>query len=305
MAIQDSIVKEEVELIGDGALPPIVLVLGGPGSGKGTQCARIAGTFGLEHLSTGDLLRREVQLGTESGNYIGDLISRGLLVPDELVLDTLCRHVRILPRSTKGVLVDGFPRTLKQAKLFRTIVGEPRLVLNYDCPSEELRQRLLQRGRGDDTPTAVERRIRQHEQETSKVIDLFRNHVSMEERSGMAKFLFSLGLLRNEVPAQTQCVVDVSATESPDTIYHITRAHFVPGSSFDRGFVAPPAWTPPTALLSPGQHSVRQTVTHALPTPRRVPLLAGRIRLALNGQPSYNVRMATVSAARNYVRHLR
>ncbi|KAI8817077.1 adenylate kinase, partial [Fimicolochytrium jonesii] len=155
----------------------ITLVLGGPGSGKGTQSTRLATEFGMAHLSTGELLRQQVASGTELGGQIEGLISRGRLVPDPIVVGVLQAAVKDIVRAGnagKGILLDGFPRTLAQAKLFEECVGAPRTVVFFDAPPEMLRARLGARGRGDDTEAVIEERLRLHAVETPSVVEFYR-----------------------------------------------------------------------------------------------------------------------------------
>ena len=140
--------------------PPRVIgiIFGPPGSGKGTQAARIEKDFRLKHLSTGDILRAEVAKGTPVGTEAGRIMAAGDLVPDELIVDIVRSR---LPEAETGagVLLDGFPRTLRQAQaLDAMLAGEGHRVdrvLALDVPEKDLVERLLHRaaveGRPDDT----------------------------------------------------------------------------------------------------------------------------------------------------------
>lgn len=100
-----------------------IIVLGPPGSGKGTQCKRLAKLFKLPHLSTGDLLRNHVNSRTDVGQQVAELIKRGDLVPDDLMMQIL--HRRMLePDSSFGAVLDGFPRSAKQARLLDRCLEE-------------------------------------------------------------------------------------------------------------------------------------------------------------------------------------
>ena len=101
-----------------------LLIFGAPGSGKGTQSKFLAEHYGIEHISTGDLLRKEVARSSEMGHKIEALISRGNLVPDELILKMLFDHINNI-KDYKGLILDGFPRTIVQTEeLFKELRTE-------------------------------------------------------------------------------------------------------------------------------------------------------------------------------------
>ena len=157
----------------------IALIFGPPGSGKGTQAARIEQEFGLTHLSTGDILRAEAKRGGELGREAAKM-ARGELVPDDLV-DRIVES-RLRQEGAGDVLLDGFPRTLEQARVLDTILeSEGRaveLVLALEVPEEELVRRLLHRAevenRVDDTPEAIGERLQEYRELTMPVLDHYR-----------------------------------------------------------------------------------------------------------------------------------
>ena len=157
----------------------IALIFGPPGSGKGTQAARIEQEFGLTHLSTGDILRAEAKRGGELGREAAKM-ARGELVPDDLV-DRIVES-RLRQEGAGDVLLDGFPRTLEQARVLDTILeSEGRaveLVLALEVPEEELVRRLLHRAevenRVDDTPEAIGERLEEYRELTMPVLDHYR-----------------------------------------------------------------------------------------------------------------------------------
>ena len=167
------------------ALRPLaVFVLGGPGSGKGTQCARIVKEFGFEHLSTGDLLRAEQSRpDSDLAPLIAACIAQGQLVPVELIVRLLDRAIeRALAAGRRFFLVDGFPRAVDQKASWDFIVGDKRhiavpFILYFDCPLPVLEQRLLARGatsgRADDNLEAIKKRFLTFEQESRPVVQLF------------------------------------------------------------------------------------------------------------------------------------
>lgn len=120
-----------------------LVFLGPPGAGKGTQAERICEDMGLVHISTGDMLRHEIEAGSEVGLIAADLINRGELVPDEVVIK-LVRERLLCDDAKKGVVFDGFPRTLEQARLLTKEIGTD-LVLNIDVPLEKLLHRIVTR----------------------------------------------------------------------------------------------------------------------------------------------------------------
>jgi adenylate kinase len=159
----------------------IGIIFGPPGSGKGTQAARIENEFRLKHLSTGDILRSEVANGTPVGNEVGRIMAAGDLVPDELIVDIVRSR---LPEAETGagVLLDGFPRTLRQAQALDAMLadeGHPvDFVLALDVPENDLIDRLLHRaeleGRSDDNRQAITERMHEYHKLTEAVLDHYR-----------------------------------------------------------------------------------------------------------------------------------
>jgi adenylate kinase len=158
-----------------------VLLIGPPGSGKGTQGERLAERLGLEHLAAGDLLRAEVEKGTPLGTHVADMMSRGELVPDVVIISLLMPRV-LAANEAKGYLLDGFPRSVDQAvearKLAELATAGPDAVIYLDAPREELVRRILARaeveGRPDDNPETVANRLRVFEEATRPLIDYYR-----------------------------------------------------------------------------------------------------------------------------------
>lgn len=139
----------------------IYFVLGGPGSGKGTQCAQLVERFGFDHFSAGDLLRAEVKSGSDEGKMIDDMIKEGKIVPGHITIGLLKKAIE--NSSAPGVLIDGFPRQLDQAGAFEKEVSDFEFVLFFDCPEEEMERRLLERGktsgRTDDNMESIRKRF--------------------------------------------------------------------------------------------------------------------------------------------------
>ena len=93
-----------------------IVIFGAPGSGKGTQSEKLIEKYGLYHISTGDLLRKEIKAGSELGKIADDYISKGQLLPDSLIIDMLAKLLDTTPEAREGVILDGFPRTIPQAQ---------------------------------------------------------------------------------------------------------------------------------------------------------------------------------------------
>ncbi|XP_047000057.1 adenylate kinase isoenzyme 1 isoform X1 [Schistocerca americana] len=160
----DTIERKEYDLAPlKNAKLPIIWVLGGPGSGKGTQCDRIVQKYGFTHLSTGDLLRDEVKSGSKRGRQLTAIMERGELVPLEVVLDLLKEAMLQKVGTSKGFLIDGYPRELSQGKTFEEQISPCTLVLNFDASPETMTKRLLHRaqtsGRVDDNEETIKKRL--------------------------------------------------------------------------------------------------------------------------------------------------
>uniref|UniRef100_M8BB96 adenylate kinase n=1 Tax=Aegilops tauschii TaxID=37682 RepID=M8BB96_AEGTA len=158
----------------DGDRPFIAFVLGGPGSGKGTQCSRIASDFGFSHVSAGDLLRNEISAGTDQGEWILEIIREGRIVPSEITVELVRKAIE--SSTAKRVLIDGFPRCEENRIAFEKITGtEPDLVLFFDCPEDEMVKRLLSRnqGRVDDNIETIKKRLKVFESLNLPVVEYY------------------------------------------------------------------------------------------------------------------------------------
>jgi len=171
----------------------IGIIFGPPGSGKGTQAAKIEEAFRLKHLSTGQILRSEVTRGTPVGREAGRIMAAGDLVPDELIVDIVRGR---LPEAEAGagVLLDGFPRTVGQARALDNMLSDEGhkvdFVVALDVPEAELVDRLLHRaeleGRADDTRQAIEERMHEYHKLTEAVLDHYRRQgVPVKKVSGI------------------------------------------------------------------------------------------------------------------------
>ncbi|MBM3959520.1 MAG: adenylate kinase [SAR202 cluster bacterium] len=165
----------------------IILLLGAPGAGKGTQAELLARSLKLKHLATGDMLRAEVKAGTELGKLAESYMSRGDLVPDDVVIRMIESKLKAAD-ARNGALLDGFPRTTAQAEALDT--GLARSGLRVDraiylaVSEEELVRRMLGRGRADDTPEAIRRRLVVYRAQTEPVIDYYKGKGRFTEVPG-------------------------------------------------------------------------------------------------------------------------
>lgn len=153
-----------------------LVILGKQGAGKGTQCALLVEHYGIPHVSTGDMLRAAVAAGTELGLKAKAVMDAGDLVSDELILG-IVRERLAQDDAAGGFLLDGFPRTEAQADgLFDLLApGAVDLAINLDVPNDVVTARMLERGREDDTPEAIARRLELYEAETAPLLDYFAN----------------------------------------------------------------------------------------------------------------------------------
>lgn len=157
-----------------------VVIFGAPGSGKGTQSERIIKEFGLDHISTGDILRKEIKENTELGRIAKEYIEKGQLVPDGLIVGMLAK-VLDGKKALKGVIFDGFPRTIPQAIALKEMLNERgtdvSVMLNLHVDEEELVNRLLERGkvsgRSDDNLETIKSRLKVYHTQTAPLTDYY------------------------------------------------------------------------------------------------------------------------------------
>ena len=146
-----------------------IILLGAPGSGKGTQAAFLIEKHGLTHLSTGDMLRAEIAAGSDLGKQAKAIMENGQLVSDEIVIAMIAARL-----SDKGALFDGFPRTIAQAEaLDKLLAGRGSqidAVIELQVGNEEIVQRMLARGRSDDNEATIRQRLAVFEAQTKPLI---------------------------------------------------------------------------------------------------------------------------------------
>ena len=158
-----------------------ILLLGPQGSGKGTQAKRLAEEYDLAHLSTGDILREQIDAGTELGKEVEPILASGALVPDETMIRLIRARLQE-PDAQNGFVLDGFPRTEPQAEaldeMLQKIERPLTVVFALDISDEVTRERLLKRahreGRDDDTPEVIERRLRTYHEQTKPLVEHYR-----------------------------------------------------------------------------------------------------------------------------------
>lgn len=157
-----------------------IALFGPPGAGKGTQSERLIAKYGLLYISTGDILRKEIASGSELGKKINAITSEGHLVSDELIMSIIRKTIETNPH-VEGILFDGFPRNISQAKLLENLMeelGTPFTgVLSLEVPREELITRLINRGkvsgRSDDKEDVILERLKEYEEKTLPVAEYF------------------------------------------------------------------------------------------------------------------------------------
>jgi len=163
-------------------------VSGGPGSGKGTQCEMIHGKYRYTHLSSGELLRDEVMTNSARGMQIFATMEKGILVPDEAVIDLLAEA---MAKESSGFLVDGFPATIEQAQLFEKTVGSPVKIIVFEMKDDLMRVRLEGRGNFDDQKEAIKKRIDNYNEGTKPVIQAYSKLVQTVNADQSKEAVFS------------------------------------------------------------------------------------------------------------------
>ncbi len=157
--------------------PVRLVIFGRQGSGKGTQCARLVEAFGPVHISTGDMLRAAVAEGTEFGRRAQKVMDAGDLVSDEIINGIVAERLALPDVVQNGFLLDGFPRTPAQATALNALLEEAEtsldLAINLDVSIEVVTERMVTRGRADDSPEGIAQRLSLYEQETAPLFSLF------------------------------------------------------------------------------------------------------------------------------------
>lgn len=169
-----------------------VVIFGAPGSGKGTQSDKIAERYGLQHVSTGEILREEIASSTDLGKLADSYMSKGELVPDCVVIEML-EELIARNKGAKGFIFDGFPRTVPQGEALNQLLQRHdetvTIVVSLEVEDEELVDRLLKRGaisgRTDDNRKTIESRLRVYYRQTAPLKDFYRSKDLLKEITGI------------------------------------------------------------------------------------------------------------------------
>ncbi|MCC8176867.1 MAG: adenylate kinase [Bacteroidales bacterium] len=159
-----------------------LVIFGAPGSGKGTQSEKLIDNYGLYHISTGEVLRDHIARGTELGRVADTYISRGQLIPDDLMIHILGDLLDNDPRTAEGVIFDGFPRTINQAKALNKMLedrgSKVHAVIGLEVDDDELVDRLLlrgqQSGRADDNLDTIKQRLHVYHSQTQPLQEFYK-----------------------------------------------------------------------------------------------------------------------------------
>ena len=170
-----------------------IIMCGAPGCGKGTQSDLIVEKYSLTHLSTGDLLRKEIAMKTDLGIIADSYISKGELVPDEMIIDILLKYVENQHDDSNGIILDGFPRTVAQAEalevMLKKLDKEISLLVDLKVTENELIDRLIIRGktsgRSDDNIETIKKRLDVYHKLTEPVNDFYKNRNQYTPIDGM------------------------------------------------------------------------------------------------------------------------
>lgn len=165
-----------------------IVIFGPPGSGKGTQSEYLIKEYNLEHVSTGDLLRKELSTNTQLGALAKVHMDKGELVPDEIIIGMIDGLLDRRLGQVQGFIFDGFPRTVAQAKALAGLLASYKsavsITIDLEVPHDELVQRMIERGkvsgRSDDNPETIKARLEVYEKQTKPVLDYYdKQHVAV------------------------------------------------------------------------------------------------------------------------------
>lgn len=186
-----------------------IVIFGAPGSGKGTQSQKMIDKYHLTHISTGDILRNEIENHTKLGELAHEYMAKGQLVPDSVVIDILDELFVHNPDSA-GYIFDGFPRTLTQGEALDAMLVKRKakisFVLSLEVDDEHLTERLIKRGeisgRNDDTPETIESRLQVYYQQTAPLKEYYANQNKLVKIDGIGTV--------DEIFARIEKVIDNS-----------------------------------------------------------------------------------------------
>ncbi len=184
-----------------------IVIFGAPGSGKGTQSIMLSEKYGLEHVSTGDMLRAEIEAKTEFGLKADSYMSKGQLIPDEVIIGKLEELVQ-KKNGAKGFIFDGFPRTIAQGKALDDMLEnydeKVSVVLSLEVEEEELINRILKRGeisgRSDDNKESIESRLKIYHEQTEPLKNFYSDQFKLVRIHGQGEI--------DEVFSSIEAIVD-------------------------------------------------------------------------------------------------
>lgn len=165
-----------------------LLFIGPPGAGKGTQAGKVAARLGIPHVSTGEMFRDHVARGTDLGKQVEAIMAAGDYVPDEITVAMLRERIAE-DDAADGFILDGFPRTLPQVAALDELIGETGLdrVVLFRVDEEALAERMLARGRADDTEETIRNRFQVYNEQTEPLVDLYRDRGVVVEVDGIGE----------------------------------------------------------------------------------------------------------------------
>ncbi|MFB6226817.1 MAG: adenylate kinase [bacterium] len=153
-----------------------IILLAPPGAGKGTQAEILSDRYEIPHIEMGQIIRTAISEETPAGKKAKEYVDDGKLVPDDVVVELIRERIE-QPDAQAGFVLDGFPRTVPQAESFESMVEENDIdldaVVHLDVSDDEVKSRLLDRGRDDDTPEAIEQRLKEYRNKTAPLIDFY------------------------------------------------------------------------------------------------------------------------------------
>lgn len=173
---------------------PIIWIIGGPGSGKGTQCDLIVKKYGFIHISSGELIRAAIAQNRPEDNTLVQTVKAGKLVPSEYILKLIKKEILKQLKDAKGFLIDGYPRERDQGILFEKTIGPVDLIIFFEASVDTLKTRILQRaqtsGRLDDNEETLQKRLETYFNLKDDLIEAFRRKMKIIDANGTPEDIF-------------------------------------------------------------------------------------------------------------------